>query len=186
MKMTLWVPGVWLVILLASGSMALAQNAGPKIDRVEIKFVGSATVSNAFILDHIKLKAGDTYTASAGQNDVHSLYATGQFYNLRVKTDPAEDGGVVLTYLVQCRPRLAAIRFEGNAKLSDDQLKMKLSLKVGDPADEQKADADAQSLIKFYHDQGWAGTKVRYVININPAAGRATVTYQITESPQAK
>jgi outer membrane protein insertion porin family len=186
MKTTLWVIGVWMGILLASGSIALAQNAGPQIDRVEIKFIGSATVSNAFILDHIKLKAGDPYTASASQDDVRSLYATGQFYNLRVKTDPAEDGGVVLTYLVQCRMRLAAIRFEGNAKFSDDQLKVKLSLKVGDPADEQKAEADAQSLIKFYQDQGWAGAKVRYVINLDPAAGRGTVTYQITESPKAK
>ena len=55
-----------------------------------------------------------------------------------MQVDQAEDGGVVLTYVVQVRPRITEIKFEGNKKLSDSKLKKKITVKVGEPLDEQK------------------------------------------------
>ncbi len=51
-----------LAMLLLGGAPALrAQSAGATIDRVDIKFVGPATVSDQFIRVNIRVKAGDTY-----------------------------------------------------------------------------------------------------------------------------
>jgi len=112
-------------MILGCATAAWAQSTGPKIDRVDIKFVGPATVSEQFIRSNLKTKAGASYQLGATQDDVHLLYGTGQFYNIRVAVDQADDGGVVLTYIIQVRPRITDIKIEGNHKLSDSKLKKK-------------------------------------------------------------
>lgn len=173
-------------MVLGCATMALAQSLGPKIDRVDIKYVGPATVSEQFIRSNIKLKAGETYQPGITQDDVHSLYSTGQFYNIQVAVNQAEDGGVVLTYTVQVRPRITEIRFEGNKKLSTSKLKKKVTFKVGDPLDEQKIFTDVQEMKKLYEKNGLADTKVKYVLNIEEQTGHGTVTFDIQESPKVK
>jgi outer membrane protein assembly factor BamA len=43
-------------------------------------------------------------------DDIRSLYSTDLFYNIRVTRERAEDGGVVITYVVQANPRLTEIK----------------------------------------------------------------------------
>ena len=100
-------------LVLSYATIAMGQTMGPKIDRVDVKFVGPASVSDDFVRANIKLKAGGTYLPGLTQDDVHSLYATGQFYNIRVQVDQAEDGGVMLTYVVQVRPRITESGLRG-------------------------------------------------------------------------
>ena len=163
----------------------MAQSAGPKIDRVDIKFVGPSSISEDFIRSNLRLKAGTTYIPGQTQDDVHSLYGTGQFYNIRVSVDQADDG-VILTYLVQVRPRVTEIKLDGNKKLSDSKLKKKVTIKVGDALDEQKVFSDVQEMKKLYEKSGYSDTKVKYVLSIDEATGHGTVTYQIQESPKVK
>ena len=103
-----------------------------------------------------------------------SLYGTGQFYNIRVSVDQADDGGVVLTYIVQVRPRITEIKFEGNKKLSDSKLKKKVTFKVGEALDEQKVFTDVQEMKKLYEKNGLADTTVKYVLNIEELTGHGT------------
>jgi len=173
-------------LVLGCATVALAQSAGPKIDRVDVKFVGPASVSEEFVRANIRLKSGATYQPLLTQDDVHSLYGTGQFYNIRVQVTQADDGGVVLTYIVQVRPRITEIRFEGNKKLSDSKLKKKVTFKVGEPLDEQKVFTDVQEIKKLYEKSGLADTKVKYVLNIEELTGHGIVIFHIEESPKVK
>jgi outer membrane protein insertion porin family len=175
---------IWL--LLGCACAAWAQVAGPKIDRVDVKFVGPASVSEQFVRGNIRLKAGGTYLPNLTEDDVHSLYGTGQFYNIRVGVDQADDGGVVLTYIVQVRPRISEINIVGNKKVSDAKLKKKITVKVGEALDEQKLFADTQEMLKLYEKYGYPDTTVKYVLSIDEANGRGTVTFQIVEAPKMK
>ena len=177
---------VAIFVLIGCGTAAWAQSIGTKITRVDIKFIGPASVSEALIRDNIKLKSGDTYIPGGTQDDGNSLYATGQFYNIRISVDSADDGGVILTYIVQVRPRITEIKIEGNVKLKESKLKKKVTVKVGDPLDEQKIFTDVQEMKKLYEKSGYSDTKVKYVLNIDEATGHGTVTYQIQESPKVK
>jgi outer membrane protein insertion porin family len=184
MKLFFRLFGIWL--LLGCATVAWAQTTGPKVDRVDIKFVGPASVSVPFIRANIRLKAGDIYRPSSTEDDVRSLYGTGQFYNIRVSVDQADDGGVVVTYIVQVRPRISEIKIEGNKKLSTSKLQKKITVKVGEPLDEQKLFTDVQEMKKLYEKYGYPDTQVKYVLNIDENAGRGTVTFQIVESPKVK
>jgi len=177
---------VAIFLLIGCGTAAWAQAIGTKISRVDIKFIGPASVSDALIRDNIKLKAGGTYIPGGTADDVHSLYATGQFYNIRVSVDQADDGGVIITYIVQVRPRITDINVEGNVKVNYAKLKKKITVKVGDPLDEEKLFTDVQEMKKLYEKYGYSDTKVKYVLNIDEATGHGTVTFQIEESAKVK
>jgi outer membrane protein insertion porin family len=178
--------GLFIFLLVGLATAAWGQTAGSKINRVDIKFIGPASVSEAVIRDNIKLKAGGSYLPGSTQDDVHALYATGQFYNIRVSVDQADDGGVIIAYIVQVRPRVTDIKIEGNNNLKESKLKKKVTIKVGDPLDEQKVFTDVQEMKKLYEKSGYPDTKVKYVLNIDEVSGHGTVTYQIQESPKVK
>jgi outer membrane protein insertion porin family len=175
----------WL--LLGCAQAVWSQTSGPKVDRVDIKFIGPATVSEQFIRVNIRVSAGDTYQISSTQDDVHALYATGQFYNIRVSVDQStNDSGVVVTYLVQANPRITEIKIVGNIKVKDSKIRKKITVKVGDPLDEQKLFTDVQEIKKLYEKYGYPDTKVQYIPAIDENAGRGTVTFQIVESQKVK
>ena len=174
--------GVWLVAGLL---VAPAQSALNTIARIEVKHVGPHELSDEMIRANIRIKVGDQYFPMSVDEDVKNLYATGYFYNIRVDEDRTRDG-VVLTYIVQAKPRLVEIRFEGNSKYSNAKLLKKIKSKVGEPLEEHKLFNDSQEIEKMYQKSGFPNTTVKYVLNIEEAAGRGTVTFEIQEGRKIK
>ena len=159
---------------------------GPKIDQVDIQYIGPASVSEQFIRSHIELRAGGTYLPAATENDIHSLYSTGQFYNIRVSIQQEADGGVDLSYIVQVKPRLTEIKITGNVKMRTSKVKKKITTKIGQPLDEEKLFTDCQAITDYYEKEGFPGTTVKYVTDIDEVAGTGTATFQITEGHKMK
>jgi outer membrane protein insertion porin family len=176
----LWLPAAW------------GQLPAGKISRIDIRHVGPPSVSDELIRANIHIKPGDVYDpydarrADPTIDDVTNLYATGLFYNIRVAAERADDGGVALVYIVQGKPRLTDIKFQGNKKFDAAKLKKKVTSKVGQPLDEMKLFTDAQAIQEMYQKAGCPGTKVTYVPNIDESTGRGTATFDIKESPKIK
>src|SRR2546422_1849269 len=174
-----------LLLFLVSVTPARAQLSSAKVSKIEIKHVGPASVSDELIRANIRVKLGDPYLRAAIDDDVRNLYATGLFYNIRVAEDVTPNG-VVLSYVVQGKPRLTEITFHGNKRFSDAKLRKKLSSKVGEPLDERKLFTDSQEIQKMYQKSGHPRTEVKYVSNVIEESGRASATFEITESPKIK
>src|SRR6201999_333382 len=107
---------------------ATAQVSSLKVSKIVIKHIGPQSVSDDLIRANIRVKPGDPYLRAAIDEDVRTLYATGQFYDIRV-TDEVSSGGVVLTYVLQGNPRLVSIKFQGNKKYKNAKLLKKVTLK---------------------------------------------------------
>lgn len=172
-------------LLMMAGLPVRAQPAPPKVAGIEIKFVGPQSVSEELIRSNIRVKPGDPYLRTAVDDDVRNLYSTGLFYNIQV-ADTSSPNGVTLTYIVQGKPRLVEIRFQGNKKYRDAKLLKKISSKVEEPLDERKLFTDTQEIQNLYQKAGYQRTEVKYVVSIDEAAGRGTATFEITESPKLK
>ncbi|MCX7866627.1 MAG: hypothetical protein N2438_05820, partial [Limisphaera sp.] len=71
-----------------------------KVVRVDVRHVGPPAASDALLRANIRVKPGDVYRPASVDEDIRSLYATGQFYNVRVTADRTPEG-IVLTYIVQ-------------------------------------------------------------------------------------
>lgn len=184
-----WLPLLLLGVLMAACQLRAAQPS-VKVARVEIQHLGPQNVGEELIRSNIRVKAGETYLTgnalqTAMDEDVRSLYGTGFFSNIRISRQSTRDGDV-LTYIVQGKPRLTEIKFEGNKRIAESKLRKKLTTKVGEPLDERKLFTDAQEIQKLYQKKGHPRTEVKYVPNIDEAAGRGTVTFEITESPKLK
>ena len=176
---------IWL-LLACTLSLPAQEALGPKIDSVNIQFIGPKSVSEQFIRSHIQLRPGDIYLPPATESDIHSLYSTGQFYNIRVAIEQAGDGGVNLTYIVQVKPRLTEIKIVGNQKLSSSKIRKKITAKVGQPLDEERLFTDCQAITDLYEKKGFPGTEVKYVTDIDEAAGTGVATFHITEGHKMK
>jgi outer membrane protein insertion porin family len=168
-----WLPLIW------------AQPSSLKVARVNIKQVGPPAASDELIRANIRVKPGDIYLPTTVDDDVRNLYATGFFYNIQVGASNATDG-LVLTYTLMGKPRLTDIKFHGNTKFTANKLKTKLTSKVGEPLDERKLFTDAQEIQKLYQKKGYPNTQVRAVSSVIEESGRATATFEITESPKVK
>ena len=158
---------------------------GLPIQKIEIKNVGPPAASDPLVRANIRVKEGDTYLKTSVDDDVRNLYATGYFYNIRVAIDNV-DNGIKLTYVLQGKPTLSEIRFEGNKKYSRKKLLKSVTSRVGEPLDERKLFTDAQEITKKYQKSGYPQTTVKYVPSIEENAGRATVTFEIHETPKVK
>jgi outer membrane protein insertion porin family len=164
---------------------ATAQISSLKVSKIVIKHIGPQSVSDELIRANIRVKPGDPYLRAAIDEDVRTLYATGQFYDIRV-TDDISPEGVTLTYVLQGNPRVVSIKFEGNKKYKDAKLRKKVTSKVGEPLNERKLFTDGQEIEKLYQKAGYSGTTAKYSIGIDESTGRATVTFNITESLKVK
>jgi outer membrane protein insertion porin family len=178
-----WSGFILILCWLVSGAYA---QVGQKIQHIDIRHVGPPAASESLIRANIRVKEGDTYTRTSVDDDVRSLYSTGFFYNIRVATEPAQDG-INLIYVLQGKPIISEIRFEGNKEYSRKKLAKKVTSKVGDPLDERKVFLDAQEIQKMYQKAGYQKTTVKGVPRIeNEAAGRGTITFEINEAPKIK
>jgi outer membrane protein insertion porin family len=171
-----------LLVILGCLPAAHGQSA-LQVSKIEIKHVGPPAVSDDLIRSNIRVKVGDPYVRAAVDDDVRNLYQTGQFYNIRV-TDEMTPVGVVLTYIVQGKPRLLEIKFTGNKKFDDAKLRKKLTSKIGEALDERKLFTDCQEIQKLYQKSGYPGTHVTYIPSIDENSGHGSVTITITESPK--
>jgi outer membrane protein insertion porin family len=157
----------------------------PLIHRIDINFVGPQEVSPQLVRANISVQVGDPFQPSSVDEDVRNLYAMGQFLNIQVKQD-LSSAGVLLTYVLQAKPRLGDIRFVGNKKYSAKKLGKTISSKIGDPLDEHKLFNDSQAIRAKYQKAGYPNTQVKYVMSVDEAAGRGIATFEVQESPKIR
>ena len=174
-----------VLLLLCAWLPASPAQTPTKVAEVRIEHVGPVSVSDELIRAHIRVKPGDAYLPGASSDDIHSLYATGFFYNIRVGAETTPKG-IIVTYIVQAKLRLAEITFKGNKKYKVSKLTKKLSSKVGEPLDERKLFTDQQEILKLYQKAGYPRTQVKYSLKLEEGIGRATATFDIVESPKVK
>src|SRR5687768_17567761 len=174
-----------LVLWLGMSALPLTAQTPGQVKIVELKQVGPQSVSEPLIRANIRVKAGDQFSRVAIDDDVRNLYNTGYFYNIRIVEEQTPTG-VVLTYVLVAKPRVTAIKYSGNTKYDEGDLKKVTKSKVGEPLDERRLFADAQEIKKKYQNAGFPRTDVKYTLSIDENAGRGTVTFEITETPKVR
>ncbi len=174
-----------LVLLLGASSSSLTAQSPSQVKKVELKQVGPQEVSEPLIRANIRVKAGDFFSRPAVDDDIRNLYSTGHFLNIRIVEEPSPDG-ITLTYVLVAKPRITDIQFIGNTKYDNGDLKKITKAKVGDLLDERKLFTDVQEIKKKYQNAGLQGTIVEYKVNPDENSGRATVSFEIKESPKVR
>ncbi len=166
--------------LIVAG-LATAAAEGPDTV-VEVRVEGNRRMSTDAILVHIKTRVGQEFDQAVVVADERRLLQTGQFAGVRAtRTQIAQ--GVIVTYIVQERPTVARIGFEGNKRFTDAQLQTEVALWPSAPLDRFTVEAGQQAIVSKYEGVGHPYVAVGID---EEALERGEVVYSIVEGPQVR
>jgi len=135
------------------------QQAPPIIQQIDVQFVGPTTLSKQRVMDNLATKVGAPFNDRLVDEDIKSLYATGNVSNARIYAEPIA-GGLKVIVLLQGRSTVGEVLIEGNEAIKTSKIRKELTIKPGDPLADEKVAADRQKIIKLYEDKNFTSVKV--------------------------
>ncbi|MFA4875493.1 MAG: outer membrane protein assembly factor BamA, partial [bacterium] len=150
----------FLLLFAVAAAFPVRAHAGGQIIQ-EIAFSGNNRTPEQALRNTIKVQAGRPLDAEAVDRDIAALFKLGQFRDIRAETTPVA-GGVKLTYVLEEKPLVADVGFEGNKKIKSDDLRGEVTQRTFSPLDE-KAVAESMEKIKAaYAKKGYYLAEVGY------------------------
>lgn len=169
---------------LVDPAIATGQNdASPEPTVVAIEIVGNESISREQILSKLKTHPNRPYQQKTVDEDVRRLFATQWFYDVVAEQQPA-DQGVRVLYKVIERPVLHDVKFLGNKRLKEKELREITGLKPGKHMDPGLNKAMARRIESRYHEKGYPFATVE--LKEGGERGDKSVVMQINEGPKTK
>lgn len=160
---------------------ALAQAPAPTVREIEIQYAGPPTVSKERILANMRTRVGKTYSEQAVEEDIRSLYSTGNVTNVRIFGEPTRDGVKVIV-VVQTKATIGEVQIQGATQVKVRSLEKQLTVKKGELLNEANLEQDRQKILETYQGKGYTDTRVEYKVEMDDTTNRARIRYTVTES----
>lgn len=171
------------LVLTLSGASGLMAQEGATVKSIDVRYVGNQTVAPERILSHMSTRVGDKLSMAQVDEDVKSLYASGDVENVRILAEKV-DGGVAVIVVAQTRAVYGGVEFVGNTLIETDKLAKKVDLKVNRPIDESALQTAREEIQEMYRKKGFSEATVTYSISAPSAEGYSKVVYTIDEGTQ--
>ena len=180
---TLTVLFIFAVALLFNAFSYAASDETKIVLAVEVK--GNKVVSTPTVLAKIKIKPGMNFAQEVINDDIKRLYALGYFTDVAVDVDE-EPGGVTVTIMVEEKPVVKEIAFEGNKKMTSRRLKKVIQSKDGDMLKLSKLSEDVAEIKSLYATNGFHDTTVKYELEKDEELNQVTVKIVVNESARIR
>jgi outer membrane protein insertion porin family len=178
---------LYLAVALAIGASALSFSpltfgADPFVVK-DIRVEGLQRVEPGTVFSYLPVKVGETFDDSKGADAIRSLFNTGFFKDVQVKTDNG-----VLVVLVEERPTISSVDFTG-MKEFDKEAILKTLRSVGLASsryyDKALVDRAEQELKKEYVGKGYYDVEI--VTTITPTArNQVSIYFNVEEGLVSK
>ena len=164
--------------LTASG--ALAQS--PIIRDVEID--GTSELEASQLLLQLESTIGADLDRRQVRNDLHTIFATGTFTDVRAEVEPLpERDGYRLRFVVLERPRIVSLKVEGIRKISRDETIGTMTIKELDTFDPAKVQENVRIIRDAYRKKGFNRVTITpQVVELSPT--ERALTFSIEEQPR--
>eukprot|EP00210_Caulerpa_lentillifera_P008745 g8341.t1 len=143
------------------------------VERIRVE--GNTRLDTQAVLSHLSLKKGHRLTESSMNQALKELYALGFFQDVQLR----RQGGTLILKVVE-NPIINRIAFEGNEKLSDDDLKVESGLRIREVYNQEKVREAARKILQLYRFKGKFSAKVTPK-RINQPENRVDVVFEINE-----
>ncbi len=148
---------------------------GPSGVIADIRVEGNERIESGTIRSYMLVAPGDRYDADRVDRSLKTLYATGLFSDVSFHRE-----GAVLVVRVKENPIVNRIAFEGNHKLTDENLRAEIQLKPRAVFTPALAQADRQRILDMYARRGRFAARVEPKI-IELPQNRVDVVFEITD-----
>jgi outer membrane protein assembly factor BamA len=181
-----------LLGVLLSAAVGLAQGPGPeagpqpaasaKVLVADVIPQGNHTVSTQRIMSLIKTRPGAEYAKATVDDDLRRLYETKLFRNVEARTAPADDGKVLVYFLIVEYPStIQDIVYQGAKHFKPDELDTVTGLRRGAPMNPIANKLACQAIQRHYNEAGRMFASVELLEGDRPGDGR--IVFNITEGP---
>ncbi|GFO61590.1 outer membrane protein assembly factor BamA [Geomonas silvestris] len=126
--------------------------AGAKIASVQIK--GNRRIETAAILPAVHVKPGELLDPAQVDADLRAIYKLGHFRDVRAEVEKV-DGAVALFYVVQEKPVVREVKFEGTKEISTDKVRDALGIKPNTIFSPKELQQGVKKVKKLYSDDGY-------------------------------
>jgi outer membrane protein insertion porin family len=157
-----------------------------KVGTVTIRFVGTASVNEQVVRANMQLREGGQFDEVTIDRDIRSLYRTGLFEYVEIKTEDIGNNTFNIVVEVTPKYRVLAVRFEGNQRVKTSRLEKEAKIRPNQALDERQAKEDAEKLREFYQKAGFNQVSVNYTIERDRVGGFGTVIFKIREGGKVK
>ena len=120
-----------------------------------ISVQGNTYTDSARVVRSFEVPTGIRYSADAVRRGIRKLFALGLFEDVYVEHQPRGDRVDLVIHVIE-RKRIRSIEFSGNKRLETSELEKKLFLRGGEPYLPTQVQTQVDSLMKFYHEEGYA------------------------------
>jgi len=158
------------------------QTEGRVIDRVD--FEGIESLDAAYLQSIVRIKPGSIWNRDEIAKACTRLAETGKF-DANPYGEPREESGrLILVFVVQERPYVRSIEFNGNHKFKTNDLLGEIELSVGSAISEFLVDQAKDAIERKYHGAGYGYATV----TVDEAALRdeRRVVFHISEGQRVK
>lgn len=130
---------------------------------VEIRIEGNRRIEADAIRKRIASSAGEIYSVKSLSEDLESVYAMGYFDDVRIEAEDVPEGRAV-TFIVEEKPTIRRIRFEGNRVHDDQTIQENITLKTGSILNVFTIRNNMQRIETLYREKNYHNVKIDYKI----------------------
>lgn len=162
-----------LSVTSAAHAQSYAQPTGQRIN--EIRVLGTERIEPSTVLTYMDVRVGDSMTEETLDRALKSLFGTGLFADVTMR----QKGNVLEVTLLE-NPVINEVAFEGNDKISDDDLMAEVQARPRQVLTRNKIQSDVNRLYQVYQRNG------RFSVNIDPKIikldqNRVNLVFEVTE-----
>ncbi len=176
-----------VVVLSSASSVAQETLSTTELERIpsfkgrvaEVVVSGNRRTQTSLIDLNIRTKQGENYSPQIVKEDLKRLYKLDFFQQIVVDVKQIGDR-LRVEFIVEENPILADIKFSGNDKLKEDDMKETLAFREGRIVSLRKITEGTEIILALASDKGLVKTEVEY--EIEPRGdGVVDVVYKIEE-----
>ena len=160
-----------------------------------ISFEGIKDTPEDFFEIHIQTKVGDEISPDRLSEDIKNLYKNTGFFSdfghagespIRVEVEPAEGGGLEVTYKLIESPKIESVKIIGNEKLKTGKIQDVITLKPSEIYSDQRRWESERAILKVYKEKGYYLATIESDSNIDQDTNTIEVSFEISEGERIK
>ena len=120
----------------------------------EVIVEGNRRIEADTVLASIRLSEGDRVSPARVRRDIERIYASGFFNDVQVRAETVP-GGVRLIYVVDEKPALREIKFVGNKKVNEEDIREVVDIRPFSVLNDSEIKATVRAIRDLYIDKGY-------------------------------
>jgi len=132
----------------------------------------------------VKSSVGEIYSVKSLSEDLEAVYAMGYFDDVRIEAEDTPEGRAV-TFIVEEKPTIRRIGFEGNRVYDDEELQENITLKTGSILNVFTIRNNMQRIETLYREKNYHNVNIDYKVD-NLENNQADLAFVIEEGEKLR